>query len=272
MATTGVSLKGKVAIVTGASSGIGAETARYFASLGCYVSITGRNLDNLMKVAKECEERGLPKDKVLVVQGDLSCDEDVKKLVNQTVTQFGRIDVLVNNAGIVKPDTIETVTMDNFDSTFAVNTRAPLHLLILAGPHLVKTKGTVVNVSSVNGVRAFPGVLSYCMSKSALDALTLGAAETLALQGVRINSVNPGVIKTDVHRRGGMNDEQYAQFLEKCSRTHALGRIGQPIEVAKTIAFLASDDSSYTTGETVTIDGGRHAMVIMRPKPEDTKT
>ncbi|XP_072042953.1 3-oxoacyl-[acyl-carrier-protein] reductase FabG-like [Amphiura filiformis] len=270
MATaTGASLKGKVAIVTGASSGIGAETARYFASLGCYVSITGRNLDNLMKVAKECEERGLPKDKVLVVQGDLSRDEDVKKLVDQTVTQ---LTFSINNAGIFKPDTIETVTMENFDSTFAVNTRAPLHLLILTGPYLVKTKGTVVNVSSMNGVRAFRGDLSYCMSKSALDALTLGAAETLALHGVRINSVNPGVIKTNIHRRGGMNEEQYAQFLEKGSRTHALGRIGQPIEVAKTIAFLASDDSSYTTGETVTIDGGRHAMVIIRPKPEKTKT
>lgn len=268
MATTGASLKGKVALITGASSGIGAETARYFASLGCYVSITGRNVDNLKAVAEDCKAKGLSDDKVLMIQGELSNDDDIQRIVDRTLEHFGQIDVLVNNAGIVKPSTIETIAMQDFDDTFAINTRAPYLLLLKLAPHLIKTKGTVVNVSSVTGTRPFPGVLSYCMSKTALDALTRSASETLAINGVRINSVNPGVIKTEVHKRGGMDDEQYAKFVDRCSMTHALGRIGTPTEVAKAIAFLASDDSSFTTGETLTVDGGRHAMTMLRPKPE----
>ncbi len=120
-----------------------------------------------------------------------------------------------------------------------------------------------MNVSSVNGVMAFPWILTYCMSKTALDSLTCNSAHDLAPYGVRVNSVNPGVITTEVHRSAGMSDEQYEAFLEKCTHTHAMGRVGSVDEVAKVIAFLASNDSSFVTGELITVDGGRHLLTTM---------
>jgi NAD(P)-dependent dehydrogenase (short-subunit alcohol dehydrogenase family) len=125
-------------------------------------------------------------------------------------------------------------------------------------PHLVARKGSVVNVSSVNGLRSFPGVLAYCVSKSAVDQLTRCAAIELAPLGVRINAVNPGVTVTNLHRRSGMDDAQYAAFLERSKTTHPLGRPGQPADVAGMVLFLASDKAGWMTGETIPIDGGRH--------------
>lgn len=141
-----------------------------------------------------------------------------------------------------------------------INVRTIYHLTYLTVPHLIKTKGNIVNVSSVNGIRAFPGVLAYCMSKAAVDQLTRCVALELAPKQVRVNSVNPGVTITNLHSRSGMNPEQYAAFLERSKQTHALGRPGQPEEVARTISFLASDDASFITGASLPVDGGRHAM------------
>jgi NAD(P)-dependent dehydrogenase (short-subunit alcohol dehydrogenase family) len=134
------------------------------------------------------------------------------------------------------------------------------HLIILAVPHLIKTKGNIVNVSSVTGIRAFPNVLAYCISKAAVDQMTKCCALELAGKQVRVNAVNPGVIVTDVHKRGGMSDEQYEQFLENCKETHAIGRPGTAEEVASAIAFLASGSSAFTTGTLFSVDGGRAAM------------
>ncbi|XP_041456503.1 3-oxoacyl-[acyl-carrier-protein] reductase FabG-like [Lytechinus variegatus] len=262
-ATLGGSLKGKVALITGASSGIGAETARYFASLGCQLALTGRNMDALQAVTDECVSRGLGRDQILMIQASFDQEADVKKTAEQTIQKFNQLDVLVNNAGIVAPDSVETESvLENFDKTFAVNVRACLQLTKLMSPYLIKTKGTIVNVSSVNGVRAMRGVLTYCMSKTALDHMTRCIAEELAPHGVRVNAVNPGVIQTQIHRRGGMSDERYQQFMDHSKTTHAMRRTGTVDEVSKLIAFLASSDSSFTTGETITIDGGRHLLTI----------
>ncbi|CAH0559457.1 unnamed protein product [Brassicogethes aeneus] len=140
------------------------------------------------------------------------------------------------------------------------NVRSIYHLTHLAVPYLIKSKGNIVNVSSVNGIRAFAGVLAYCVSKSAVDQFTRCVALELASKQVRCNSVNPGVTVTNLHKTGGMNLEQYEAFLKKSEETHALGRAGKPEEVAQTIAFLASDDASFITGVSVPVDGGRHAM------------
>jgi NAD(P)-dependent dehydrogenase (short-subunit alcohol dehydrogenase family) len=134
-----------------------------------------------------------------------------------------------------------------------------------AAPHLVAAQqaattpiASVVNVSSVTGLRAFPGVLAYCVSKAGVDQLTRCAALELAAQGVRVNAVNPGVVVTNLHRRSGVNEENYAAFLERSKTTHPLGRAGEPEEIAELIAFLASDRAGWITGETISIDGGRH--------------
>jgi NAD(P)-dependent dehydrogenase (short-subunit alcohol dehydrogenase family) len=115
----------------------------------------------------------------------------------------------------------------------------------------------IVNLSSVTGLRAFPGVLAYCVSKAALDQLTRCSALELAAKGVRVNAVNPGVVVTQIHKRGGMNDDSYAAFLEHSKTTHPLGRVGRPEEIADLVLFLASDRATWITGATYSIDGGR---------------
>ncbi|XP_076369332.1 3-oxoacyl-[acyl-carrier-protein] reductase FabG-like [Tachypleus tridentatus] len=253
-------IKDKVALISGASSGIGAGTAVHFASLGCWLALTGRNEENLKKTADKCKEAGLAEDKVFLVPADLSNEDDARNLVKSTIKHYGRLDILVNSAGILIPGTTENTSLSEFDYQMNVNVRSVFHLMQLAIPHLIETKGNIVNVSSVTGLRAFPGVVVYNMSKAALDQLTRTAALELAARQVRVNAVNPGVIITNVHKRGGMSEEQYKKFLEHSKTTHAMGRVGTVDEVAKTIAFLASDDASFITGQTLAIDGGRSIM------------
>lgn len=156
--------------------------------------------------------------------------------------------------------TIETTSLDQFDHIMNVNVRSLFRLTQLAVPHLIETKGNVVNLSSVCGIRSFPNVLAYNISKSAVDQFTNCVALELAPKGVRVNSVCPGVIITELHKRGGMDNEAYENFLEHCKNTHALGRPGNVDEVAAAIAFLASDSASFITGVQLPVDGGRHAM------------
>ncbi|XP_077976907.1 3-oxoacyl-[acyl-carrier-protein] reductase FabG-like isoform X2 [Glandiceps talaboti] len=240
-----------------ASSGIGAATSVLFAKLGANLALSGRNVENLEKTGKRCEETSC---KPLIVTGDVTKESDVENLVESTLKQFGRLDVLVNNAGILEMGSIENTTLEGFDRMMNINIRSVFYLTSLAVPHLIKTKGSIVNISSVNGMRAFPNVLAYCVSKSAVDQFTRCTALELAPHQVRVNSVNPGVTRTELQKRGGLDEEAYAKFLEKCQTTHALGRPGEPEEVANTIAFLASDAASFITGAQVPVDGGRHAM------------
>jgi len=251
------SLAGKVAVITGASSGIGAATAKLFAQRGARLVLTGRNRDNLEKVASACDGDG---GKPHTIIAHLDVEKDVENIVKETMDKMGSLDILVNNAGILEMGTIENTSLEQYDRIMNTNVRAVYQLTMLAVPHLVKTRGCVVNVSSVNGLRSFPGVLAYNISKSALDQMTRCVALELAPKQVRVNSVNPGVIITDLQRRGGLNEETYAKFLERSKETHALGRPGEPEEVAESIAFLASDAASFTTGMTLSVDGGRHAM------------
>lgn len=140
---------------------------------------------------------------------------------------------------------------------FNINLRSVFALTQKCLPHLIETKGNIVNVSSVAGTRTFPNILAYGVSKSALDQLTRSAALELASKGVRVNSVNPGVVVTNIHKRGGMDEQTYDAFLERSKETHPIGRPGTAAEVADLIYFLASDKASWITGATYAIDGGR---------------
>ncbi|KAI8044775.1 cyclopentanol dehydrogenase [Drosophila gunungcola] len=252
------SLKDKVVIVTGASSGIGASTAVHLASLGGLLVIVGRNVDKLKETAEQIVAAGGAP--ALQVAADMNSESDVQSIVSVTLAKHGRIDVLVNNAGILELGSIENTSLEQFDRLMNTNVRALYQLTMLVTPELVKTKGNIVNVSSVNGIRSFPGVLAYNVSKAAVDQFTRCVALELAPKGVRVNSVNPGVIITELQRRGGLNEEAYAKFLEHAKNTHALGRPGEVKEVAAAIAFLASDEASFSTGISLPVDGGRHAM------------
>lgn len=248
---------GKVVLITGASSGIGAGAAKYLAGLGATLALCARNIDNLKAVAAECHQS--PVEPLLIV-ADVSLADDAARIVNETVAKFGRLDVLVNNAGVIEKGSIESTSVEQYDRVMDVNVRSVYRLTILAVPHLVASKGNIVNVSSVTGIRSFPGVLAYNVSKSAVDQFTRCTALELAAKGIRVNSINPGVIVTGLHKRGGMDDTEYEAFLEHCKETHALGRPGTVEETAKAIAFLASDLASFITGVQLPVDGGRHIM------------
>jgi NAD(P)-dependent dehydrogenase (short-subunit alcohol dehydrogenase family) len=193
----------------------------------------------------------------------LSNERDVKEIIESTIRHYHALDVLVNSAGIFELGSIENTDdglLDQYDRIFSVNVRAVYHLTMLAVPHLVRSKGVVVNVSSVNGTRSFAGCLAYNLSKSALDQFTRCVALELAGKGVRVNSVNPGVVVTPQKKQRSSLDAAYAAFLERTRVAHALGRLGEPEEVARAIAFLASDQSTFVTGANLPVDGGRHVM------------
>ena len=138
-----------------------------------------------------------------------------------------------------------------------INLTSVYRLMQMALPSITERRGNIVNVSSVTGLRAFPGVLAYCVSKAGVDQLTRCAALELASKGVRVNAVNPGVVMTNLHRNSGMDEAAYSKFLEHSKETHPLGRVGSPEEVAELILYLASDKASWITGVTYNIDGGR---------------
>jgi NAD(P)-dependent dehydrogenase (short-subunit alcohol dehydrogenase family) len=244
----------KVAIVTGASSGIGRATAVLFARNGADVVALGRNESELNGVRDAARDGD---GSVKIHLGDITETSQVDRLVSETVDHFGRIDILVNAAGIIKSGNIENTTLDDWDKMMNINLRSVFYATQKCVPHLEATKGNIVNVSSVTGTRAFPNVLAYCVSKAAIDQLTRCTALELAPKGIRVNAVNPGVVITNLHKRGGMNDDDYEKFLENARNTHPIGRPGNPEEVAELINFLASDRASWITGVTYAIDGGR---------------
>ncbi|XP_050328852.1 uncharacterized oxidoreductase TM_0325-like isoform X1 [Bactrocera neohumeralis] len=252
-----MSLAGKVVIVTGASSGIGAVTAEAFAKQGSKVVLTGRNEANLKATETACKAAN-SKVELLLITADVTVDAE--RIINSTIDKFGQLDVLVNNAGFGEMGSILDIEVDQFDRVLDTNLRSVFLLTKYAAPHLVKTQGNIVNVSSIAGLRAFPGASVYCTSKAALDQFTRCIALDLAPKNVRVNAVNPGTIVTEFLKRVGLSDEEEAKFLEHSKSAHALGRVGEPNEVADAIIFLASDSSSFITGATLPIDGGRHAM------------
>lgn len=247
--------EGKVAFVTGATSGIGQACALAFAKAGAKVVCVGRNEDALKDVARRISELGGPA--ASTIHADLAHEAEAERAITHTVKVFGGVDVLVNAAGHISSGTIENTSLGAWDDMMNVNVRAAFQLMQKALPSLIERRGNIVNVSSVTGLRAFPGVLAYCVSKAALDQLTRCASLELAAKGVRVNAVNPGVVVTEIHKRGGMTEEAYAAFLEHSKQTHPLGRTGRPEEIADLVLFLASDQASWITGATYSIDGGR---------------
>lgn len=244
--------KGKVFIVTGATSGIGKSVTELALERGARVTATGRKSYELKKLKEKYGEQNLE-----IIPADVTIDTDRKMIIEKTISRFQTIDVLVNAAGIIDSGNIENTTLEQWDKTLDVNLRSVFRLIQYCIPHLIKSKGNIVNISSITGIRAFPNVLAYCVSKAGLDQLTHCAALELAPKGVRINSVNPGVVKTNLHRASGMSEEVYKAFLEHSKTTHPIGRIGKPEDVAELVLFLASEKAAWITGVSYSIDGGR---------------
>jgi NAD(P)-dependent dehydrogenase (short-subunit alcohol dehydrogenase family) len=247
-------MRDKIVIITGASGGIGRATAQVFVESGAKVIAVGRNNKELNALRDEVQDTD---GSLKIHLADIREITQAERIINDTAETFGGIDVLVNSAGIILNGSIEDTTIDDWDKMMNINLRAVFQMMQKCVPHLEKSKGNIVNVSSVAGIRAFPNVLAYCVSKAAVDQLTRCSALELAAKGVRVNSVNPGVVVTNLHKRGGMDEESYQAFLKNSRKTHPLGRVGAPREVAELIYFLASEKASWITGATYEIDGGR---------------
>ena len=239
---------GKVAVVTGATSGIGMATVFRFAEQGARVAAVGRKKEVLAKVQRQ---------NVRTYAVDLTNEQETAAFVRRALDDFGGVDILVNAAGIIANGTIENTSLADYDLMMNINVRSVFQLTQLVLPSIIERKGNIVNVSSVTGLRAFPNVFAYCVSKAAVDQLTRCAALELAAKGVRVNAINPGVVRTNLHLNSGMNADNYAAFVERSKTTHPLGRVGQPEEIADLILFLASSKAGWITGVTYSIDGGR---------------
>ncbi|KAG6450178.1 uncharacterized oxidoreductase SERP2049-like [Manduca sexta] len=245
----------KVVVITGASSGIGAAAALMYAKQSATLVLVGRNEAALRNVAQDCEAAN--KKKPLIVPADLTIDDHVNKIVAKTIETFGKIDVLVNNAGVGYRGGI-TDGIELYDKAMATNMRPAYLLTSLFTPHLIKTKGNVVNVSSVAALRPIKDIefLPYCISKAALDMFTKCSALELSRKGVRVNSVNPGGTKTPFVEAAGFSKDQASQIHEGRKDIYPLGKVAQSEDVADLILYLSSDRARSITGSIYVIDNG----------------
>lgn len=248
-------MNGKVALVTGASSGIGRETAKAFAARGCRVVLGARRENELAAVAAEIEAQG---GEVAWVKTDVAVAGDVERLVDYAVAGFGRLDYAANNAGIEgELGGIADLSEEAFDRVIRINLKG----VFLCMKHQSRAMlaagngGAIVNVGSINSFLGFPGGAAYATSKHGLVGLTSCVSAELAPQGIRVNLVCPGIIDTPMHQRarGLLGDAVYDELIE--TRIH-LRRAGKPEEIARSIVFLCSDEASYITGATLAPDGG----------------
>ncbi|CAG2111083.1 unnamed protein product [Medioppia subpectinata] len=239
---------GKVILVTGSSSGIGEGIVKLFSILGANVVVTGRTAPDVQRVAKEVQELSPLKLKPLEVVGDITKSSDVNNLIDSTVKTFGKIDVLVNNAGIYPQTNItQTDLLSVWDQVFAVDLRAVVELIHRSVPHLERTNGTIIDISSGLSLAPLKTMLAYCPAKAALDMLTKVLALELGPKNIRVNTINPGV----THVKEPMNPMEIL-----AAKYTPLGRVGQPLDIARAVAFLASTDAQFITGANVLVDGG----------------
>ncbi|XP_076470477.1 L-fucose dehydrogenase-like [Babylonia areolata] len=246
----------KVVLITGSSAGIGAGIAKFLAAQGASLSLTGRDGARLDSVKQDCVKAGIKPEQVLTTAGDLSDEGFRSQLVSNTVDRFGKLDVLVNNAGIAKSGLLSEPGMDTLQHVLSLNFLVHVALSKLAVPHLLQSKGNIVNISSNLGFTPSVGLGPICISKAALDMHTKVMAMELAPKGVRVNSVNPGAVRSDIGRSLNMDAAQYEQLLQAQAQAHPLGRVGEPEDIARAVAFLASEGNSFVTGLHLVVDGG----------------
>ena len=249
--------KKKVAVVTGATTGIGRETAILFGEEGANVVVSGRREDKGQETAELVKKAG---SNAVFVQSDVRKVADVKKLIDTSVKEFGTIDVLFNNAGIsiVKP--VHECTEEDYDTIMDTNLKGAFLCSKYAIPHMIKQGGgVIVNTASIWSYTTFPGWSIYCASKGGLLLLTRAMAVDLAPHNIRVNCICPGAINTELTQKAIDSTPDPAKTKKIFEDIHPIRRLGDPREVGKTVLFLASDDAAWITGADLSIDGGRKA-------------
>ena len=254
-------LENQVAIVTGAAGGIGRACAELFAKEGAAVVVADIDAEKAREVVEAIEAEG---GRAKLVRTDVGDARQAQRLVERTLEAFGRLDILINNAGIIKTADFLDISEADFDAVLRVNLKGVFLVGQAAARAMVRQgRGAIVNMSSANAVVAIPNQVPYVTSKGAVNQLTKVMALALADKGVRVNAIGPGSILTDL-LKAVMDDEAARRKI--LSRT-PMGRCGDPLEVAKVALFLASDDASYMTGQCLYPDGGRLALNYTVPVP-----
>ncbi len=244
-------LAGKVAIVTGASKGIGAEIAIQLAEAGAKVVVNySSSKDGADRVVNKITQGG---GQAVAVQANVAKEPEVTKLFEETKKAFGQVDVLVNNAGIYEFAPLEELNGEHFHKQFDLNVFGLLVASREAVKHFGDKGGNIINISSVVSTMATPGGSVYAATKAAVDSITRSLAKELGSRKIRVNSINPGMVETEGVRAAGIHESEMRKEVE---RGTPLGRIGQPLDIAPATVFLASEDSSWITGETLFISGG----------------
>ena len=251
-------LKGKVAVVTGGGRGIGKAISKTFAEHGAKVVINYRS--NVGEAQATLDEIVRSGGNAIISQADVSCSKDQKKLLQDTLTAFGKIDILVNNAGITIRKSFFDCTEEDFDTVLSTNLKGVFFLSRFAAEEMKKqeTAGSIINISSLLGLRPMGMYPQYEVAKAGVTMLTQSLAKTLAEKNIRVNTISPGVIETDISK--GVR-ENTPEIWAKWTKNIPLGRAGKPIDIAIAALYLASGHASFTTGTNIVIDGGHTSYI-----------
>lgn len=246
-------LAGKVALVTGASKGIGASIAEHLAKEGASVVVNySTSKEGADRVVKSIERNG---GKAIAIQANMSIQKDIERLFSETNKAFGKLDILINNAGIYEFATLEEITAEHFHKQFDLNVLGLLFACRAALNYFGPAGGSIVNISSLASMARIPNSAVYSATKGAVDAITRTLATELGPRKIRVNAINPGVVETEGTKSAGITESDFRKQAE--TRT-PLMRIGLPQDIAPAVVFLSSDDASWITGETLVISGGLH--------------
>lgn len=247
-----MSFVNKVILITGASSGIGAGAAIHLARKGASIALVGRNQNRLNDVKEQITNAGGPNP--LVISADINTDAD--RIMKETSDRFGKLDVLINNAGTFGHSSIVDVDMDEYDRIINTNIRSAIYLTKLAIPHLEKTKGNILNVSSASGLRVKRNILATSIAKASMNQFTKSAALDLAPKGIRVNAICPVTVRTPTFETHlGWSREEADKFFES-GKNFPLGRVAEVDDISNAIEFLTGDSASFITGELLSVDGG----------------
>jgi glucose 1-dehydrogenase len=257
-------LAGKTAVVTGAANGIGLACAKRFAADGAAVALGDINVEAGEAAAKALREQGA---RAIFVETDVNQRAAIAGLIDRATRDFGRIDVMLNNAGVALNASVLEMSDETFDKVLSINLRSAFIGTQLAARQMIAEKhgGVIISMSSVNALLAIPGLAAYACTKGALNQLTKVAAIELAPHNIRVVAIGPGTILTDLAKKAVLSDEAARKRI--LART-PIGRAGEPEEVASVASFLASEDASYITGQTIYPDGGRLALNYTVPTPD----
>lgn len=255
-------LDDKTAVITGAAGGIGLEIARRFHQEGARVVICDCKAEKLTQASVQISESG---ERIRAVAADVTQERDIQKVIAQAVEYFGGIHILVNNAGVLRFGKLEDIESMAWRTLMRTNAFAPWRFMVAVLPELRKAGGgSIINISSINGIKAFPGAGLYCASKAAQQMLSQVMAMEVAEDNIRVNSILPGLVEDTQFLYNEIGQEHLPEFFDTLRPLHPLGRNTKPKDIAEAALFLASDQSEFISGILLNVDGGRH-LATNRP-------